>query len=70
VQRETPESPTEPGRQFERPAEERKMKCEPVSEILALVKEKLDQLSADELRKLAEWIEVYAQSKERATDCK
>jgi hypothetical protein len=42
------------------------MKCEAVSEILALVKEKLDQLSADELRKLAEWIEVYAQSKERA----
>ncbi|MFO7780897.1 MAG: hypothetical protein R6W94_04660 [Spirochaetia bacterium] len=37
-----------------------------MSEILAVVKEKLDQLSADELRKLAEWIEVYAQSKERA----
>jgi hypothetical protein len=51
-------------------AEERNMKCEPVSEILAVVKDKLDQLSADELRKLAEWIEVYAQSKERATERK
>lgn len=46
------------------------MKCEPVNEILSVVKEKLDQLSADELRKLAEWIEVYAQSKERSTERK
>lgn len=46
------------------------MKCEPVSEILAVVKEKLDELSADELRKLAEWMEVYAQSKERTTERK
>jgi len=44
------------------------MKCEPVSEILALIKDRLDQLTPDELRKLAEWIELYAVSKEDSKD--
>jgi hypothetical protein len=41
------------------------MKCEPVSEILSLIKDRLDELSADELRKLAEWVELYAHSKDK-----
>jgi hypothetical protein len=44
------------------------MKCESVSEILALIKNHLDELSAHELRKLAEWIELYAQSRDKADD--